>query len=144
MADDVKSQTGDAATKTIAAGSAVGLVSVLVYNLEKITPFIREFGLAALVLVAGLIVLGVFLWGFWILANDTRERHWKHMDRQADQQDRQAEQIDRLASLDEKQGDILTAVHKTQGEHGNQIATTHSIVNEIHGVVKQWGAPSGT
>ena len=137
MADEVNSPTGDAATKTIAAGSAIGLVSVLAYNLEKITPFIREFGLAALVLVAGLVVLGVVLWGFWILANDTRERHWKHMDRQADQ-------LDRLATLDERQGEILSTVQATQGIHGEKIAETHSIVRDIHGVVKQWGTPSGT
>jgi type VI protein secretion system component VasK len=110
---------------------------VLVYNLEKITPFVREFGLAALVLVAGLIFLGIILWGFWILANDTRERHWKHMDRQADQ-------LDRLATLDERQGEILSTVQNTQGMHGEKIAETHSLVRDIHGAVKQWGTPSGT
>jgi uncharacterized protein HemX len=144
--------TADTVNKGLAYTSVGVTITAIVYNIEKLTPFVREFGIVGLAMIIGMLLLGLGLYGVGRIAFEVKDGHLKYLADQSNQMGRLVTQDERQNDLlsgvltqDVRQNDLLSGVIRTQEHHGEKIHETHILVRDIHMVTQQWNnSPTGT
>jgi hypothetical protein len=119
--------------KVAGSVATVGLGSAVVFNLEKITPFMREFGLAVVVVL----FVGAALWRViaWVGRRGDEvigaHRDYLHSN---------THQTEQLVHQTGKQTEILATLVASQGTLAQQHEKTHHIIEAIHEAVR--GCPN--
>lgn len=107
--------------KTIGIGSLAAVAGLFVSNLDKVTPFVREFGLASFAIMGGMALVGALI--YWFAATATR------LGERAITAHEQF--LDNHRETTAKQSDILDGIAKTQAVHGERLEHHTNILEEL-------------